>query len=205
MEENLRCWNFQYVTNVCMDWLSKTFRSSSSRFLEGEYHGAYREDTYWDYGQPISVDLWSGDNNEYVDRAIALFLSEKKHKRQKDAQLEKDELLAKAIRESLTINSPPYYEYGNIFQLYLSFLPLEFRIYASSGSEIGHGQYLSCMEGFWHPDCSRYHKCNELVVDHEFSISGDRSYHTSGYRVSFHPKCDVCNVFISQNVVGLIE
>ncbi|GMH03966.1 hypothetical protein Nepgr_005805 [Nepenthes gracilis] len=205
MEGNLRCWNCQYVTNVCMDWLSKTFGGSSSCFSEGEYHGAYGEDIYWDYGQPISVDLWSGDNNEYIDRAIALSLSEEEQKRQKDAQLEEDELLAKALRGNLTINSPPHYDHGNIFQPYLSFLPSEFRIYAGSGSEIGYGRYLSCMEDFWHPDCSRCHKCNEPVVDHEFSISGDRPYHTSGYRMSFHPKCDVCNVFIPQNATGLIE
>ncbi|GMH21458.1 hypothetical protein Nepgr_023300 [Nepenthes gracilis] len=138
MEGNLRCWNCQYVTNVCMNWLSKTFGGSSSRFLEGEYHGAYGEDTYWDYGQPISMDLWSGDNNEYIDHAISLSLSEEEQKRQKDVQLEKDDLLAKALQGSLTINSPPHYDHGNIFQLYLSFLPSEFRIYASSGSEIGH-------------------------------------------------------------------
>ncbi|GMH01467.1 hypothetical protein Nepgr_003306 [Nepenthes gracilis] len=131
--------------------------------------------------------------------------AKEEQKRQKDAQLEKDELLAKALRGSLTIYSPPHYDHGNIFQPYLSFLLSEFRIYAGSGSEIGHGRYLSCMEGFWHPDCSCCHKCNEPIVDHEFSISGDRPYHTSGYRVSFHPKCNVYNVFIPQNVVGLIE
>ncbi|GMH31478.1 hypothetical protein Nepgr_033321 [Nepenthes gracilis] len=80
IEGNLRCWNCQYVTNACVDWLSRTFGGSSSRFSEGDYHGAYGEDTYWDYGQPIFVDLWSGDNNEYVDRAIALSLQKKSRK-----------------------------------------------------------------------------------------------------------------------------
>ncbi|GMH26555.1 hypothetical protein Nepgr_028398 [Nepenthes gracilis] len=101
-----------------MEWLSKTFRGSTSSFSEGEYHGAYGEDTYWDYGQPILVELWSDDNNEDIDCAIALSLSDEDLKRQKaknDAQSEEDELRAKALQGSLSINSSPHYDHGNIF------------------------------------------------------------------------------------------
>ncbi|GMH17898.1 hypothetical protein Nepgr_019739 [Nepenthes gracilis] len=190
-----------------MDWLSKTFRGSTRRFSKGEYHGAYVEDTYWDYGQPISVDMWSDDNNEDIDRAIILSQSEEDQKRQNeiknDAQLEEDEPRAKALRGSLNINSSPHYDHGNIFQPFLSFLPSEFKICVGSGFEIGHGRYLSCMGGCWHPNCSHCHKCNEPIVDHEFSISGDCPYYKSCYRVYFHPKCDVCNIYIPHRAHSL--
>ncbi|GMH15947.1 hypothetical protein Nepgr_017788 [Nepenthes gracilis] len=90
MEENLRCWNCQYVTNVCMDWLSKAFGGSTSSFSAREYHGAYGEDTYWDFGQPTSVDLWADDNNDGIDHAIAVSFSEEDQKRQKAIKMKPD-------------------------------------------------------------------------------------------------------------------
>ncbi|GMH24635.1 hypothetical protein Nepgr_026478 [Nepenthes gracilis] len=192
-----------------MDWLSKFFGGSTRSFSEGEYHGAYGEDTYWDYGQPTSVDLWSDYNNEDIERAIEISRLEEDQKGKKaienDSQLEEDRLLAEALQESLNIDSSPRYDHGNTFQPYLSLFPSGFRICAGCGYEIGHGRYLSCMGGFWHPDCFRCHQCSEPIVDHEFSISGDRPYHKSCYKVHFHPKCDVCNDYIPKNAAGLIE
>ncbi|GMH09706.1 hypothetical protein Nepgr_011547 [Nepenthes gracilis] len=80
MEKNLRCLECQYVTNVYMDWLSKTFKGSTNSFLAREYHGAYGENTYWDYGQPTLVDLWADDNNDGIDRAIAVSVLEEDQK-----------------------------------------------------------------------------------------------------------------------------
>ncbi|GMH08705.1 hypothetical protein Nepgr_010545 [Nepenthes gracilis] len=142
---------------------------SISSFSEGEYHGAYGEDTYGDYSRPILVDLWSDDNNEDIHRAIALSLSEENQKRQKaiknDARLEEDELLAKALQGSLNINSSPQYDHGNIFQPYLSFLPSEFGICARSDYEIGRGRYLSCI-GHHHLPETR-----ELCLSEEQTVS----------------------------------
>ncbi|GMH19791.1 hypothetical protein Nepgr_021632 [Nepenthes gracilis] len=104
------------------------------------------------------------------------FLFKEDQKRQKaiknDAQLEEDELLAKALQGSLNIDSSPQYDHENIFQQYLSFLPSEFRIGDGSVYEIGHRLYLSCMRSFWHPDCFSCQKCNEPVVTLRFPYQG---------------------------------
>ncbi|CAN6214845.1 unnamed protein product, partial [Urochloa humidicola] len=56
-------------------------------------------------------DFLSEFNNEDIDRAIALSLSEEEQRKakaiDKDVHLEDDELLARAIQESLNVESPP--------------------------------------------------------------------------------------------------
>ncbi|KAH9663316.1 protein DA1-related 1 [Citrus sinensis] len=81
------------------------------------------------------------------------------------AQLEEDEQLAKAIQDSLRVDSPPRYDSGNIFQPFPFFSG--YRICAGCNTEIGHGRYLSCMEAFWHPECFRCHSCNLPITDVE--------------------------------------
>ena len=44
------------------------------------------------------------------------------------------------------------------------------RTCSGCGAEIGHGRYLSCMGGFWHPECFRCHSCNEPITDYEVWI-----------------------------------
>ncbi|KAJ4715024.1 Protein DA1-related 1 [Melia azedarach] len=125
--------------------------------------------------------------------------------RQANAQLEEDEQLAKAIQESLTVGSPPRYDSANIFQPFPFFFPSSYRICAGCNTEIGHGRYLSCMGGVWHPECFRCNACNQPITDIEFSMSGNRPYHKYCYKEQHHPKCDVCHNFIPTNSVGLIE
>ncbi|KAH9663308.1 protein DA1-related 1 [Citrus sinensis] len=119
------------------------------------------------------------------------------------AQLEEDEQLAKAIQDSLRVDSPPRYDSGNIFQPFPFFSG--YRICAGCNTEIGHGRYLSCMEAFWHPECFRCHSCNLPITDVEFSMSGNHPYHKHCYKEQHHPKCDVCQNFIPTNSAGLIE
>ncbi|KAL9464416.1 hypothetical protein AB3S75_002089 [Citrus x aurantiifolia] len=119
------------------------------------------------------------------------------------AQLEEDEQLAKAIQDSLRVNSPPRYDSGNIFQPFPFFSG--YRICAGCNTEIGHGRYLSCMEAFWHPECFRCHSCNLPITDVEFSMSGNRPYHKHCYKEQHHPKCDICQNFIPTNSAGFIE
>ncbi|XP_059456693.1 protein DA1-related 1-like [Corylus avellana] len=123
------------------------------------------------------------------------------------AQLEEDEQIAMAIQESLNVGSPspPRYDSGNIFQPYPFFFPSGHRICAGCNTEIGHGRYLSCMGGVWHPECFRCHVCNLPITDHEYSMSGDHPYHKSCYKEQHHPRCDVCKNFIPTNSAGLIE
>ncbi|KVI02643.1 Protein of unknown function DUF3633 [Cynara cardunculus var. scolymus] len=62
-------------------------------------------------------------------------------------------------------------------------------------AEIGHGRFLSCMGGVWHPECFRCHACNRPISDYEFSMTENRPFHKSCYKERHHPKCDVCKNF----------
>ncbi|XP_039003627.1 protein DA1-related 1-like [Hibiscus syriacus] len=119
-------------------------------------------------------------------------------------QLEEDEQLAKAIQESLNVESPPRYDHGGLFSPYPIFSS-SYRTCAGCHSEIGHGRYLSCMGSVWHPECFRCHACNQPINDYEFSVSGNRPFHKPCYKEQHHPKCDVCRKFIPTNPAGLIE
>ncbi|XP_039690180.1 protein DA1-related 7 isoform X2 [Medicago truncatula] len=79
------------------------------------------------------------------------------------------------------------------------------RICAGCNAEIGHGRFLNCMEGDWHPQCFTCHACHLPITDYEFSMSSNRPYHKSCYREKYHPRCDVCKNFIPANSAGLIE
>ncbi|MED6167367.1 Protein DA1- 1 [Stylosanthes scabra] len=122
-------------------------------------------------------------------------------------QLDEDEQLARAIQESLSIDSPPSPRYDNdsIFQPLSNLFPPGYRICAGCKSEIGHGRFLSCMGAVWHPQCFRCNACNLPITDYEFSMSSNFPYHKSCYREQHHPRCDVCNNYIPTNSAGLIE
>ncbi|XP_052201179.1 protein DA1-related 1-like isoform X1 [Diospyros lotus] len=191
-----------------MGWLSKFFKGSSHKISEGQYHwnGGYGEDAIGN--DPSSLgDAWS--EMEDIDRAIALSLSEEEHKRNNivdnESQLKEDEQLAKAIQESLNVESPSRDENANIYQP-IPFPPSTgFRICAGCNTEIGYGRFLNCMGAVWHPECFRCHACNQPICDYEFSMSGNYPYHKSCYKEHYHPKCDVCKHFIPTNAAGLIE
>ncbi|XP_041000311.1 protein DA1-related 1-like [Juglans microcarpa x Juglans regia] len=120
-------------------------------------------------------------------------------------QLEEDEQLAKALQESMSVESPPRYDSGNIFQPYPFFSSGGYRICAGCNTEIGHGRFLSCMGAVWHPECFRCRACNQPITDYEFSMSGNHPYHKSCFKEQNHPRCDVCKNFIPTNSAGLIE
>ncbi|RHN54124.1 putative transcription factor interactor and regulator LIM family [Medicago truncatula] len=75
------------------------------------------------------------------------------------------------------------------------------RICAGCNAEIGHGRFLNCMEGDWHPQCFTCHACHLPITDYEFSMSSNRPYHKSCYREKYHPRCDVCKNFVSISAV----
>lgn len=149
-------------------------------------------------------------DNEEIDRAIALSLAEEDQKGKKviesEPNLEEDEALAKALQESLNVeSSPPRYDFGSFFPPVSHSYPHGYRVCAGCNAEIGHGRYLSCMGAVWHPECFRCHGCNQPISDYEFSMSDNRPYHKSCYKEQHHPKCDVCKNFIPTNPAGLIE
>ncbi|XP_038983621.1 protein DA1-related 1-like isoform X2 [Phoenix dactylifera] len=190
-----------------MGWLNKIFKGSSHKISEGQYHGRPGDDRFWN--EPSSsLDVLSENENEDIDRAIALSLSEEEQKRAKaienESHLEEDEQLARALQESLNVESPPH-ENGHNYHPLPSVFSSGFRICAGCNTEIGHGHFLSCMGAVWHPECFRCHACNHPISDYEFSMSGNYPYHKSCYKEHYHPKCDVCKQFIPTNMNGLIE
>ncbi|KAK4771020.1 hypothetical protein SAY87_031552 [Trapa incisa] len=208
-----------------MGWLSKIFKGSDHKISEGHYRGNFGEGPDSDYNaHSSSRDIWPEYENEDIDRAIALSLAEDNQNRWNVAdtksQMEEDEQLARAIMESLSVDSPPHhhrnghitYPYGSnpygsnqAFQPMPMYYPPGYRICSGCNTEIGHGRYLSCMNAFWHPGCFRCHACNLPISDYEFSMSGNYPYHKMCYKEHYHPKCDVCKHFIPTNPAGLIE
>ncbi|KAF8405155.1 hypothetical protein HHK36_010054 [Tetracentron sinense] len=198
----------QQIIFRIMGWLNRIFKGSSHKISKGQYHGKPKDDTVWN--EPSSsVDAWSEYENEDIDRAIAISLSEEEQKGKmvidNGSQLEEDEKLARAIQESLNVESPPRYGNGNMYQPIPFPFSTGFRICAGCNTEIGHGRFLSCMGTVWHPECFRCHACGLPISDYEFSMSGNYPYHKSCYKEQYHPKCDVCKHFIPTNAAGLIE
>ncbi|KDP38455.1 hypothetical protein JCGZ_04380 [Jatropha curcas] len=205
-------------------WLSKIFKGSGHNISEGHYHGNYGEDPNY-YTSSTSGVAWSEQENEDFNRAIAESLLDENQNTKcvvdNETQLEEDELLARAIQESLNVESPPRHGYGNgngisyhgngnayqgnVYQPIPVHFPMGYRICAGCNTEIGHGRFLNCLNAFWHPECFRCHACNQPISDYEFSMSGNYRYHKSCYKERYHPKCDVCKYFIPTNPAGLIE
>ncbi|XP_044476117.1 protein DA1-like isoform X2 [Mangifera indica] len=191
-----------------MGWFNKIFKGSSHRISEGRYRGNYGEESN-SYAPSTSGDVWSEQENEDIDHAIALSLVEESQKGERAidrrSQLEEDEQLARAIQESLNFQSPPRYGNGHPYLPMPVQFPTGYRICAGCNAEIGHGRFLNCLNAFWHPECFCCNACRLPISDIEFSMSGNYPYHKSCYREQYHPKCDVCNHFIPTNPAGLIE
>ncbi|XP_047095143.1 protein DA1-related 1-like [Lolium rigidum] len=218
-----------------MGWLTKIFRGSTHNISEGQHQSKPAEEATWNEPSSSTVvtDVISEFDSEDIDRAIALSLSEEEHRKSKgagkDLHLDEDELFARAIQESLNVESPPRAREngsptrarehssqprprengssngGHSFQQLPYMFSSGFRTCAGCHSEIGHGRFLSCMGAVWHPECFCCHACNLPIYDYEFSMSGNHPYHKTCYKERFHPKCDVCKQFIPTNMNGLIE
>ncbi|XP_057986824.1 protein DA1-like isoform X5 [Hevea brasiliensis] len=121
-------------------WLSKIFKGSNHNISDDHYQGNYGEDP--NYYTPstsglnqahfrrqltklrgcikqhvphMDIVVWSEQENEDIDRAIALSLLEENFGTNvinNETQLEEDEQLARALQESLNVESPPWYGYG---------------------------------------------------------------------------------------------
>ncbi|KAJ8470101.1 hypothetical protein OPV22_024444 [Ensete ventricosum] len=181
-------------------------RLPEAKSAAGQSHGSHADDVFWT--EPSSsIDVRQGYEDEDVDHAIALSLSEEDQKGKaidNKSHLEEDEQLARVMQESLFTESPPRRN-GQIYQPYPFSFPSFSRRCAGCNKEVGHGRYLSVMGAVWHPECFRCHQCNKPIYDHEFSMYENHPYHKSCYRKLFHPKCDVCKQFIPEIRDGRIE
>ncbi|GFY93996.1 LIM domain-containing protein [Actinidia rufa] len=114
-----------------MGWITKILKGSSHKISEGQYHGKYADERIWD--SPSTVDAWPDYDNEDIDRAIAISLSEDDQKGKQvidESYVDEDEQLAKALQESMNIGSPqqpPRYDNGNLFPPYPYFYPAGYR------------------------------------------------------------------------------
>ncbi|KAH8516530.1 hypothetical protein H0E87_004757 [Populus deltoides] len=211
----------EQITIHVMGWLSKIFKGSNHNISEGHYYGNYGQDANYNAPSTSGEAYLEQENEEDIDRAIALSLLEDNHivKNVADVeiQLKEDEQLAKALQESLSVESPPRYGngiprygngipyQGNAYQPYPIHFPMGFRVCAGCNTEIGQGKFLNCLNAFWHPECFRCHACSLPISDYEFSMTGNYPYHKSCYKERYHPKCEVCKLFIPTNPAGLIE
>uniref|UniRef100_A0A0C9RHT7 TSA: Wollemia nobilis Ref_Wollemi_Transcript_19811_1816 transcribed RNA sequence n=1 Tax=Wollemia nobilis TaxID=56998 RepID=A0A0C9RHT7_9CONI len=190
-----------------MKWLNKIFKGSNHRIQEGQYHGVFGEENgIWD-AHSSSLDGQSYNENEDLDRAIALSLTDEELKKANGAgssYQDDDEELARALQASLDMGSPPRSHQSSSYPPSYVY-PNGNRICAGCNNEIGYGRFLSCMGAVWHPQCFRCRACGEPISDYEFSMSGNDPYHKSCYKELYHPKCDVCDRFIPTNRAGLIE
>ncbi|KAJ0086468.1 hypothetical protein Patl1_09083 [Pistacia atlantica] len=187
-----------------MGWLNKFFKGSSHRISEGHYRGNHGEEPN-SYAPSTSGDVWSEQENEDIDRAIALSLVEESQKGERvnwGSQLEEDEQLARAIQESLNFESPPRYGNGHPYLPMPLQFPTGYRICAGCNAEIGQGRFLNCLNAYWHPECFRCHACQLPISDIEFSMSGNYPYHKFCYKEQYHPKCDVCKHFVRHTPFG---
>lgn len=193
-----------------MGWLTKIFKGSSHKVSEEHYPCDHEDETTWEAAR---ASVGSSDfDREEIDRAIALSIAEEDEKGKKvidnDSHLEEDEQLAKALQESLNVESPPRSpprQFGSFFAPFPFLDPSRYRICAGCNNQIGHGKYLSCMGGVWHPDCFRCQSCDRPISELEYSLLDNRPYHKGCFMELHHPKCDVCNNFIPMNAGGLIE
>ncbi|XP_076935337.1 protein DA1-like isoform X2 [Bidens hawaiensis] len=213
-----------------MGWLSKFFKGSNHEVSEGEYNWRYEDNSIPPYANYPSTSWDPRSEIDDIDHAIAISLAEEEDTRGKhvisdDFQLKEDEQLARALQESLKVESPPRNRIGNrsgngigigignvnrngngnMYQPIPFPYSTGFRVCAGCNYEIGHGRFLSCMGAVWHPECFRCHACNQPIADYEFSMSGNFPYHKACYKEHYHPKCDVCQHFIPTNAAGLIE
>ncbi|EPS65738.1 hypothetical protein M569_09038, partial [Genlisea aurea] len=153
---------------------------------------------------------------EDIDRAIALSLSGGNSRAsyisilaEKEAQVEEDELLARALQESMISYGAPQVPGNrqNTWKLLSCFFfscPV-FRICAGCNSELRLERYLNCMNSVWHPDCFKCYSCRLPIREKEFSKYGNYPFHKLCYKEAHHSKCDVCHQFIPVNGNGYIE
>ncbi|KAK1415534.1 hypothetical protein QVD17_31317 [Tagetes erecta] len=181
-----------------MKWMSKLFRGGSNR---GSVNGGNPSPQFiGDGSMVLRAPVRSLDNRsrsdkekEELDRAIALSLDEGLKKPNGYGWLpsnNKDH--AKSHPDDFR---PPY----------PSYVPSEYRVCGGCNHGIGYNSYLGFMGTFFHPECFRCHACGYPITEHEFSLSGNNSYHKSCFKELTHPKCEVCFQYIPTNATGLIE
>ncbi|KAH9537878.1 hypothetical protein CY35_16G075200 [Sphagnum magellanicum] len=189
-----------------MKWLDKLFGSSgSSHDYDGE--GYYHDYPFYNSGgwhEPdfLSAPRRSDEGTSFAndrpfypnDRAYYLQEGPAYSRRDKPSPEVDDEQLARALQESLNLESRP--RFGNPFLFPHFPVPVVPRSNcAGCDKPLGYGRFLSCLGKNWHPECFSCRLCNKPISDREFSVQGRDAYHRDCYKELFHPKCEVCHNF----------
>lgn len=99
-----------------MGWLSKIFKGSNHEVVEGHSYDGFAEDPTGNTSS-TSGEPYIQHEDEDIDRAIALSLLEEDQKGKcildYESQVKEDEEFARALQESLKVESPPRVGYGN--------------------------------------------------------------------------------------------
>ncbi|KAJ7964585.1 DA1-related protein 2 [Quillaja saponaria] len=184
-----------------MKWLGKLFKGGSNRVGGGRHPQLIGEENMV-WGAPARS---LGDRGraqkekEELDHAIAISMAEDlKRPNGYRWRADTDEDLPRGVQDSLNPSAyPPYTP--------RQFYPSGHRVCGGCNQEIVYGNYLGCLDSFFHPDCFRCLSCGYAITEREFSLSGRDPYHKSCFKELTHPKCEVCHQFIPTNAAGLIE
>ncbi|GMH30579.1 hypothetical protein Nepgr_032422 [Nepenthes gracilis] len=191
-----------------VEMLSDIFNIGSSHGFAGSRHPRFLEDgnMFWPVHSRLTDNRSKEEKDrEELNRAIALSLAEDSRRPNGSRQrMDIDEEPARELLDSLTRPSYPPYRRSNT-QITVPCNPGGHRICGGCNQEIGYGNYLQCMNTYFHPECFRCLGCGHPIVEQEFSLSGRDPYHKSCFKERTHPKCEVCHQFIPTNSAGLIE
>ncbi|XP_019461198.1 PREDICTED: protein DA1-related 2-like [Lupinus angustifolius] len=188
-----------------MKWLSKLFKGGSNRGKGGHNHHLHEpaeENMSWRAPSIASDD--PARSQKQKDLGHAMELSSAEDLKRPNAHqgygwgTYNDEDYSKGLPDSLGSSAYPPHAPAPYY-------PRDYRICGGCDREIVHGNCLSCMDSYFHPDCFRCHSCSYPITDREFSLSGKHPYHKICFKELTHPKCEVCFQFIPVNSAGLIE
>ncbi|CAN4105386.1 unnamed protein product [Withania somnifera] len=197
-----------------MKWLTKIFKGGSvNRGLPVGQQPQFLGDENMVWRAPVkTLDDRSkaSKEKEELDRATAVSLTEDFKRPGYKYRTNNDEDLGRSLNHDLSSLSYPPYPPPCPPPYAPSFAPQEYnprsyRICSGCHGDIGSGNYLGCMGTFFHPECFLCCACGYPITEHEFSLSGNNTYHKSCFREMTHPKCEVCYQFIPTNAAGLIE
>ncbi|XP_030512257.1 protein DA1-related 1-like isoform X2 [Rhodamnia argentea] len=196
----------RYQQNIDADGFSESQQISADELTDYE-----REDIDYATALSLSEEDQKGGNfigtspnydeyqSKYTQASNALLEIEKLRAK---AQLVEDELLAIAVQNSLYVEDRSKNGNGNSLQLHPASSSGS-RICAGCKSQIGLGDFLTCMGADWHQKCFCCHACGLAIAELEFSVSGEHPYHETCFRDHHYLRCEVCKNYLPINANGI--
>ncbi|PHT52806.1 Protein DA1-related 2 [Capsicum baccatum] len=183
-----------------MKWLTKIFKGGSvNRGLPRGHQPQFLGDENMFWRAPLTTldDLSKANKEkEELDHATAVSLTEDLKQPGYKCRTDNDEDLGRPLSHDLSSSSyPPYPPPYSLPYAPWEYNPRSYRICSGCHGDIGSGNCLGCMGTFFHPECFLCCACGYPITEHEFSLSGNKTYHKSCFREMTRPKCEVCYQF----------